>query len=259
MNTKLRSLVLASIIVAFPAFALAASTTQNAATGPNNVYIEQIGNSNTIIIEQVGGSNNIGGTATTNGAWDAPSSSNYATISGSSNNVTMTQTGDNNLGQYNIKGSNNTYTSNVTGYDNKTKLSIGNTNNANNLRNTVTETVAGDSNTIVTAIVGSDNTSTLAITGSSNNVTKEITSSSAINNTTFAGNYNNLYSQQTGVAGSAGHELVMGTSGDYNTFSVQQQGTNDTTVNVQTTGSHNTVTVRTSSSAIVSPLTAVSR
>lgn len=258
MSNKI-NLVLAALLSAFSITAIAASSTQGAASGPNNVYIEQVGNSNTITIEQVGGSNNIGGTASTNGAWDAPSTSNYATITGSSNTVTMTQTGDNNVGQYNIKGSSNTYTSTVAGYDNKTKLTIGSANAATNLRNTVTETINGDTNTVVQTIVGNDNTSSTVITGSRNEVTKDITTSNAGNSTTFTGNDNKLYSQQIGAAGAAGHELVMNTTGDYNSYSVQQQGTNDTTVNIQTSGSHNTVTVRTSNSTIVNPLTAVAR
>ena len=257
MNTRVKHFVMTGIAMMFPMFVFAGSATNGAATSPNNVYIEQIGNTNTVTIEQVGGSNNIGGTNATNGAWDAPSASNYATISGSSNQVTMVQTGDNNLGQY--KGSNNVFTNNVTGYDNKTKLIIGNTNNANNLRNNVTENVTGDTNTLVTTIVGNDNTSTSTITGNTNNVTKDITTSSAINDVTISGNSNNLYSQQIDSAGSAGHELVLSSAGDFNTYSVQQQGTNDTTVNIRTTGSHNTVTVRTSNSAIVNPLTAVAR
>ena len=259
MNTNLKSLVLASIIAIFPVFVFAQSATQGAASGPNNVYIEQIGSSNTITIQQVGGSNNIGGTASTNGAWDAPSASNYATISGSSNVVTLTQEGDNNLGQYNIKGGNNVYTSTVTGYDNKTKLNIGNTNNANNLRNTITETVTGDTNTMITTLVGSDNTSTTTVSGNSNNVTKDITTSGATNTVSITGNSNNVYSEQRDAAGGGGHSLTLASDGGFNTYSVQQQGTNDTTVNIQTTGSHNTVTVRTSNTAIVSPLTAVAR
>ena len=251
MNTRI---ILASIVMAFPLAVSAASGTQGAATGPNNVYIEQIGNSNTVTIEQVGGTNNIGGIDNA-----TPSSSNYATITGSSNTVTMTQTGDNNLGQYNIKGGNNVYTSTVTGFDNKTKLTIGDANNAQNMRNTVTETIVGDTNTVIQTIVGSDNLSTLAITGNRNEVTKEITSNSAINENVFVGNDNKMYTQQIGLAGAAGHELQTTTTGDYNSFIVQQQGTNDTTVNIQTTGSHNTVTVRTSNAAIVNPQTAVAR
>jgi hypothetical protein len=51
----------------------------------------------------------------------------------------------------------------------------------------------------------------------------------------------------------------MTTTGDYNSTTVQQQGFNDTTVNIATTGSHNTITVRTSSAAIASPATAIAR
>ena len=53
--------------------------------------------------------------------------------------------------------------------------------------------------------------------------------------------------------------LVMNTTGNYNSISTQQQGSNDTTVNIKTTGNHNTITVRTSSSSIASPVSAVAR
>ena len=96
----------------------------NTATGPNKVYIEQLGNTNTITIEQVGGTNNVGGingtTSVSNSDHltthtpDAPSSLNYATVSGNTNVLSLTQTGNNNSAQYNIKGNQNTYTSTVT-------------------------------------------------------------------------------------------------------------------------------------------------
>ena len=43
------------LFVIFPVLATDPSS------GPNNVYLEQVGNSNTVTIEQVGGTNNIGG------------------------------------------------------------------------------------------------------------------------------------------------------------------------------------------------------
>ena len=101
------------------------------ATGPNSVYVEQIGNTNTVTIEQVGGTNTVGGTAGSTAVDNtglttltvtAPSTSNYATINGSSNTVGITQTGSSDSAQYNIKGSNNSYTSTVTGNSNQTKL-----------------------------------------------------------------------------------------------------------------------------------------
>jgi hypothetical protein len=227
---------------------------QSASTGPNKVYIEQIGNSNTITIEQVGGTNNIGGTGNV-----TPSSTNYATINGSTNSVSITQTGDSNLSQYDIYGNNNTYSSVLTGNLNSSKLNIGTISSATNLRNTVTETVTGNSNTIVQTILGNDINSTIAITGNTNQITKELKSSSGISNVSMTGNNNKLNSQQIDIAGADGHELQLAVLGDYNSYVIQQQGVNDTTVDVKTTGSHNTVTVRTSSSSIINPATAVAR
>jgi len=49
-------------------------------------------------------------------------------------------------------------------------------------------------------------------------------------------------------------------AGNYNSIITQQQGTNDTTVDIKTTGDHNTITVRTSSASTIStPRTAVPR
>ena len=73
------------------------------------------------------------------------------------------------------------------------------------------------------------------------------------------GSYNVMNFQQTDAAGANGHVLVNTVSGDYNSITTQQQGTNDTTVNINTTGSHNTITVRTSSATIVSPGLAIAR
>ena len=68
-----------------------------------------------------------------------------------------------------------------------------------------------------------------------------------------------LFRSQTGAAGSAGHSLTTATTGSYNAITTQQQGTNDTTVNIATTGDNNTITVRSSSTAIVNPMTAIAR
>jgi hypothetical protein len=231
----------------------------NTATGPNKVYIEQVGNTNTITLEQVGGTNGIGGTVSTNGAWDAPSSSNYATVTGSSNIVAVTQHGDNNLGQYNIRGNNNTYTSTVTGSNNKIKLDVGDVNNASNLRNSITETITGDSNTIKQIVIGNDITSVLAIVGNTNEVTKELKSTNGISDISITGNSNKLDAQQIDSSGAVGHYLKQVIAGDFNSIVTQQQGSNDTTIDIKATGSHNNITVRTSSSAIVSPVTAIAR
>lgn len=248
---------------------LAMSFTVQAAgnTGPNRVFVEQIGNSNTVTIEQVGGSNDVGGTAgsvavDTAGVSTltvtAPSASNYGTVNGSSNTVTMTQHGDSNQAQYNIKGSNNNYTSTVTGNGNQTKLNIGNQ-NTNGLRNDVTETLIGNNNMVIRSIVGNDNVTTTAVTGSDNQITETVTTSNADHTLTITGSSNVVNAEQIDAAGGAGHSLTNVISGNYNSITTQQQGTNDTTVNLATTGDHNTITVRTSSSIISNPVSAIVR
>jgi hypothetical protein len=239
------------------------------ATGPNKVYIEQVGSSNRITIEQVGGTNSVGGVATdalsvdTNGLTTltptAASDTNYAYINGSSNQVTLTQTGSANSAQYSIRGSNNVYTSTVTGNSNKTKLDVGTSSNATNLRNTITETITGDSNIIIQNLIGNDITSTTTLIGNSNEVTKELKSTNGESILHVTGGNNVINAQQIDVAGANGHYLKNVIVGSYNSITTQQQGSNDTTIDINTSGSHNTITVRTSSSAIVTPATAIAR
>ena len=267
---KLKNLLqgLAVLSVVLPG-AVLAQTVNPLTTGPNKVYIEQIGNTNRVIIEQVGGTNNVGGTAVDALTVDStglttltptePSAANYATISGSTNNVTLTQTGSGNSAQYNIKGNNNTYTSTVTGNSNKTKLTIGDSANATNLRNTITETVTGNSNIVIQDVVGNDITSTTTISGNSNEVTKELKSTNGTSILQITGGNNVVNAQQVDNAGANGHYLKDVIVGSYNSITTQQQGSNDTTVDIKTTGDHNTITVRTSSSTITNPVSAIAR
>lgn len=245
------------------------SGAQSAATGPNKVYIEQVGSSNTLTIEQVGGTNMVGGVTETSKTISSvnlttlvpadPSATNYGTITGSTNTLAITQTGNNNSAQYNIKGNNNNYSSTITGNNNQTQLNIGDVNNANNLRNNVTESITGNDNLAYTNLVGSDITSSLTVSGSSNQVVQDLKSTNGTSTIGITGSNNILYAQQIDSAGGSGHSLVQSILGDYNSITTQQQGSNDTTVNINTNGSHNTITVRTSSSAIATPLTAVAR
>lgn len=269
-NMKLKNLVqsLAVLSLVVPSVVFAQQANQ-LTTGPNKVYIEQIGNTNRVIIEQVGGTNSVGGTAVDALTVDSTglttltpteaSSSNYATISGNNNNVTLTQTGSGNSAQYNIKGSNNNYTSTVTGNSNKTKLSIGDSANATNLRNNVTETITGNSNIVIQDVVGNDITSTTTISGNSNEVTKELKSSNGTSILEITGGNNVVNAQQIDAAGANGHYLKDVIVGSYNSITTQQQGSNDTTVDIKTTGDHNTITVRSSSSTITNPVSAIAR
>lgn len=262
--SKLSRKLLAVLVVG--AYAQLAGA-QSAATGPNNVYIEQIGSTNTVTIQQVGGTNNVGGVAgavevdgdgITTLTVTAPSASNYATINGSTNTIAITQTGDNNSAQYNIKGNDNVYNSTITGDNNQSKLTMGNV-NTNTLRSVVTETVVGSNNVLIQNVVGSDITSTSGIVGSSNQVTKNLSSSNGVSVLNITGSNNVVNAEQIDVSGANGHALNNMIAGDYNSITTQQQGTNDTTVDIRTTGNHNTVTVQTSSSTIVNPVSAIAR
>jgi hypothetical protein len=255
-------------ILALAAIPMSGIAVAQSATGPNKVYIEQVGNTNTITIEQVGGTNNVGGT---NGVItvaslthlttllpEAPSSSNYATISGNNNILGITQTGNNNSAQYNIKGNNNTYSSTVTGNDNQTNLRMGDA-NTNTTLSHVSETISGDTNTIIQTVVGNNINSTTSINGNNNQVTNSLLSTNGSVSNTIQGSFNVIDSQQIDSAGANGHQLVLNTIGSYNSITTQQQGFNDTTVNIATNGSNNTITVRSSSAAIVDPKTAIAR
>lgn len=240
----------------------------NTATGTNKVYIEQLGSTNTITIEQVGGTNNVGGISgtvsvsnadhTTTMTPDAPSSSNYAYVNGSTNILTITQHGDNNWAQYNIKGSNNTYTNTITGSNNKTKLTLGDT-NTNNLRNTILKAITGDTNYMIQSLLGNDIYTSTTIGGNSNQVTQTLNSTNGHVETTVTGNSNILINEQIDAAGATGHYLKQVLVGDFNSVITQQQGSNDTAIDIATTGSHNTITVRTSSSSISNSQTAIAR
>ena len=259
-----------NLTIAKHAIALAAFVAVNAwaqSTGPNKVYLEQIGDSNTITVEQVGGTNNVGGTGgnvTVNGSNvttltpDAPGTTNYATTTGSNNVISINQAGSNNSAQYNITGSNNNYSSTVTGSNNQTKLTVG-TGNVAGSNNSITESVVGNTNMIITNVQASNVVSNVSITGSTNQVTLDLQTTGGSANTQITGSNNIVISEQKDAGGGNAHVLVNTINGNYNSIVTQQQGTNDTTVNLNTDGSHNTVTVRTSSGSIVNPKTAVAR
>lgn len=235
---------------------------------PNDVYIEQLGNANSITIEQVGIGNKVGGVAgelsinefgvRTMTAY-APSVINYATLNGNNNQLIITQHGDNNTEQYSIFGNDNSYISWLLGDANQILLKIGDVEQPVNLRNSLTEWISGSNNLIIQELRGNDIVDNITITGSNNQVVNQFFSSRAVNNNTVVGNHNVINSQQTDTAGALGHSLTMDTIGDFNSITTQQQGFEDTNINIQTVGNDNTITVRTSSSAIVAPATAIMR
>jgi len=101
--------------------------------------------------------------------------------------------------------------------------------------------------------------SLVSINGNLNQITKELKSSNGTSDISITGGSNVLNIQQIDSAGANGHYLKEVIAGSFNSITTQQQGTNDTTVDVRVTGSNNTITVRSSSSAILNPATAIAR
>ena len=112
---------------------------------------------------------------------------------------------------------------------------------------------------VITNIVGGNNTLTSTVTGNTNQITQNVNTTNASITNTATGNNNVFNFQQVDTAGANGHVLVAATVGDYNSISTQQQGTNDTTLNINTSGNHNTITIRSSSGTIVNPVSAIAR
>lgn len=245
---------------------LVSSSVFAAGTGTNNVYIEQIGSSNTIIIDQIGGTNNVGGTAfdvATPLSYDvtniitsfipSPASTlNYATITGNANDVTIKQTGDNNWAQYNIIGNNNMYSSLVTGAGNQTLLTIGIVGTPS-LTNAINETIKGDSNFIIQSLTKDDITSTINVTGSTNQITTKLNSTLGDNNTTVIGSNNSFINEQD-VGGGAGHQLTQFISGNFNSIVTQQEGSNDSVIDINSSGDNNTITIHSTNAASISAI-----
>jgi hypothetical protein len=263
-----RALIISSLLFSHISLATDLST------GPNNVYIQQLGTSNTITIEQVGGTNNISGhagiTSVDSGGIttitpDIASSSNYAVINGSNNIFNISQHGSNDWAQYNIRGNDNTYTSTIIGSSNQTQLVIGDQNNTSNQYNIINESITGDNNLSIQNIIGKYITSTLTISGNSNQITQNLTgnsgtgSSAGSHDTTnfnISGGSNIINAEQTDVGI---HSLIETITGNSNAITTQQQGANNTSINIDTQGGFNTITVRTSSSSLVSPQSAIAR
>jgi hypothetical protein len=252
-----RALIISSLLFSHISLATDLST------GPNNVYIQQLGTSNTITIEQVGGTNNISGPAgitsvdsggITTITPDIASSSNYAVINGSNNIFNISQHGSNDWAQYNIRGNDNTYTSTIIGSSNQTQLVIGDQNNTSNQYNIINESITGDNNLSIQNIIGKYITSTLTISGNSNQITQNLTGNSGTGSS--AGGSNIINAEQTDVGI---HSLIETITGNSNAITTQQQGANNTSINIDTQGGFNTITVRTSSSSLVSPQSAIAR
>jgi hypothetical protein len=205
------------------------------AQSQNTVYIDQIGSSSTIDVTQTGSNNVVGDEV------------NKTIFRGNSQLVMITQIGSNNNSVFNIQGNGAQLTSNVTGSFNTVNASCGAAPTTACTDTVISANITGSTNTVnITA--GAKSTATVDATGDNNTV--GITSSttnllgSRSHVTTTGGNGNAITVSQTGPGGAAGFDAMVDITGGSNTIGVVQGGTVDSTVNIKSVGSNNTITVR---------------
>ena len=189
------------------------ATTPVFAQSQNTVYIDQIGSSSTIDVTQTGSNNVVGDEV----------------------NKTI------------FRGNGAQLTSNVTGSFNTVNASCGAAPTTACTDTVITANVTGNTNS-VNITSGAKSLATADVTGDNNTI--GITSSTTnllgarARVTTTGGNGNAITVSQTGTAGLNGFDATVDITGGSNTIGVTQSGTVDSTVNIKSVGSNNSITVR---------------
>lgn len=171
----------------------------------NDVYIEQSGSTSDITITQTGMDNIIGSAIT-------PSF-----IGGDNNTINITQTGSRNILNTITNGDSVTMTLNYTGDDNVETINCGTTMSQGCDSTTITHNITGDTNTITTSIKG-NTLSKMTVVGSSNIINHNSTS--------------------TGIVSA---DLTL--TGSSNTIDLIQTGTLDKSIKLDSTGSNNNISI----------------
>jgi hypothetical protein len=212
---------------------LSTSFAQTVSTGPNKVYIEQIGDASNIILNQTGQSNRIGTTDQTR-----------LLLQGNNQTVTVTQTGNQNTVEGQIKTADNVdSTITQTGDQNTVTLDQGDS--VSVAGSTQTITVTGNLNT-ATLTQGNTSSSTdavqtIAITGDQNAYTSVINADDVVNSVAVVGDSNTVSMLQNGHSGK---NVELNVTGNSNTHTIQQKSTlNVDTLKINTTGNSSTVAV----------------
>jgi hypothetical protein len=209
------------------------------ANAQNSVYIDQIGSNSTIDVTQTGTDNKLG------------DNTNKTILYGNTQLVTISQVGSYNTSAINAQGNNLTLTSNVTGDSNQVNVACGATGGAGAACNdtTVTATATGSSN-IINVTGNGKGTIGASVNGDTNtvNVTSRTTNlnGSVATVTQTGGNANTINVTQDGPAGLNGFVATVDVTGGGNSIGVTQGGTIDSTVNIKSVGSNNSITVHSS-------------
>ena len=212
-----------------------------AAQTANSVYIDQVGSGSTIGVIQ-SGSNNTAGTDTKN-----------MVFSGNTQVVSIQQIGSNNIADVNVQGAGATLTSTVAGSMNSVTISCGTGGVGASAACTDSNLIAnatGDSN-LLSITAGAKTDANINITGDRNNagiISNTTSMGGARASIAATGNDNILTIDQSGPAGVNGFTSSIDVTGSSNTVGVTQSGTIDSTVNVKSVGSNNSITVRSGNS-----------
>jgi hypothetical protein len=224
---------LKNIIKSAIGFAVIMLASQSFAGTINNVYIDQVGSGSTITLNQQGSNNEIGNDTTA------------TTLHGNGQTVSISQVGSGNTNKVNVQGANSVINSTVTGDNNNTTVACGAAPSSSCNDTAITANISGSSNnTSITA--GSKSTVTAEINGSTNNTTVESKTTNlmgAIVGVKETGDSNVVNINQNGPAGANGFISKVEVTGASNNVAVTQSGTTDSTVNIKSTGSNNSISV----------------
>ena len=201
----------------------------------NDIYVTQSGNNLVLDITQSGTGNTIGTLALPSSL--TGSNTDFTIVqNGNTNELTFELNGDTYTGNFDVSGNSNTITFlcdsgnstagcdsvtatiNLTGSSNIVDLNIGE--NDDSTGTTVIKNITGDSNTITSTIDSPNAEQNLSITGSTNIITN-----------TMSG------------AGVGEHKLTLDHTGTGGTFTLNQTGTENKTINLTTDGNDPTVTI----------------
>ena len=201
----------------------------------NDIYVTQSGNNLVLDITQSGTGNTIG-------TLNLPSS-----LTGAGTDFTIVQNGNTNELTFEVNGNNYTGSFDVSGNSN-TVTFLCDSGNSSSGCDTVTATInlTGSSNTVSLSIgENDDSTGTTVIknvTGDSNTITSTIDSPNAEQTLTITGSTNTITNTMDG-AGVGEHKLTLSHTGTGGTFNITQEGLENKTIGLTTSGNNPSVTI----------------
>jgi hypothetical protein len=213
-------------------------TDANSVATTNKVYIDQSGQNVDINIVQTGTANVIGDSASP--IYMRGDNQNFIGIqTGNGNQIYMSLVSD--IGQ----GSGATATIRQIGDLNYAKVTCGEeqTDASCNLFD-MNARFTGNSNSLVFNGSGANIRNSMDVLGNFNTFNIDVSAPNSSQTLLVTGDYNDFDITQTGQAGSFGHSLYVNMTGSLNTFTSQQYGATETTINVTAVGSNGTYNIK---------------